>query len=191
MRRTIAAELVFGFLVFLAFLANPEHAWSKGVKNKNPEMRVKISKAKIKVKGEIKTIPVYHVIQENCIFIEAEIYPERWTRSNFIRTHCVTLAKRRLMTNEGENPPKDTKIFKVPANRYFKIHMTISSKMINRKGEVFGIQIVKNSKTIFTQGGWEVGDSKKTRAIKLKPGEYFWRCPANPTIWYGLIAEDS
>ena len=65
-------------------------------------------------------------------------------------------------------------------------------KMKNRRGEQFGFQINqvgKGSKTKFIVGGWKVGESKKTKAIKLKPGKYYWRCPQNRTPWYGMIAE--
>ena len=131
--------------------------------------------------------------QENCIFMEAEINPEKWTSLTYKRPECVTLRNKRVQDySEGKNPPAETKMFHVPANQYFKVKMTISKKMVNRGKEQFGFQIVrkgKGSKTEFIVGGWKVGESKLTKAIKLKPGKYYWRCPQNLTPWYGMIAE--
>ena len=136
---------------------------------------------------------MFHLTQENCIFVEAEISPEKWTRLDYKQPQCVTLRNERVRKySGGKNPPAETKMFWVPANKYFKVKMTISKKMANRKGELFGFQIVKKgqgSKSVFITGGWKVGESKMTKAIILKPGQYYWRCPQNPTPWYGMIVE--
>lgn len=158
-----------------------------------PMMAVEQSTAKIKLKGKIKEIPVFHVTQENCIFTEPEINPAKWTNATYKQPECVTLRNKRVREySDGKNPPAETKLFKVPANQYFKVRMTISDKMANRRGEQFGFQIVRKgagSKTVFIVGGWKVGDSKMTKAIILKPGQYYWRCPQNRTPWYGMVAE--
>lgn len=87
--------------------------------------------------------------------------------------------------------PSGTKVTRVPANQYFKIEMEVSDQMNNRVGEEFGIQIIdaETKQTKYLQGGWKPGDKKLTRSIRLPRGRYFWRCPLNPTPWYGLIAE--
>lgn len=169
----------------------PSLAW--GENWDGPTMEVKQSKAKIRVKGKIQEIPVFHLTQENCIFVQAEVKPEAWTGPNYTHPQCVTLRNKRVQEfSGGKNPPAETKMFRVPANKYFKVKMTISEKMANRRGEQFGFQIVKKgqgSKTEFIVGGWKVGESKMTKAIRLKPGKYYWRCPVNPTPWYGMIVE--
>ncbi|MGK5091664.1 hypothetical protein WDW89_06555 [Deltaproteobacteria bacterium TL4] len=155
------------------------------------------STAKIKVNNEIREIPVFHLTQENCIFTEAEVQPEKWTGPTYKQPECVTIRDKRVAEfSNGQNPPKETKVLKIPANQYFKVEMTISKKMGNRKGEEFGFQINNVSggsgdegKTVFVMGGWKPGETKMTKAIKLEPGKYYWRCPQNRTPWYGLIAE--
>lgn len=151
------------------------------------------SKAKVKVNGKIREIPVFHVTQVNCIFEQAETDPAKWTKPNYKQPECVTLRNQRVREySGGKNPPAETKIWTVPANKYFKVKMTISDEMANRRGEQFGFQIVRKDDTedtVFIVGGWKVGDSKTTKAIRLKPGEYYWRCPQNRTPWYGLVAK--
>lgn len=179
---------LLAFLV-LAFPASADEYWDS-----KPPMEVPQSKAKIKFKsGKIQEIPVFHVTQENCIFREAEILPDKWTNNYYKQPQCVTLRNKRVSEySGGRNPPAETKMFHVPANKYFKVKMAISPKMENRRGEEFGFQIVKKgegTKTVFIVGGWKVGDNKLTKAIRLKPGKYYWRCPQNRTPWYGMIAE--
>lgn len=184
---------LLGLVLVLILIALPSTSW--GYKNweDNPDMKVKISSAKIKVRGKIRKIPVFHTTQENCVFVEAEVKKSKWTGSNLKRVDCLSLRNNRVSKfSNGKNPPAETKIFRVPANKWFKVKMTISPKMANRKGELFGFQIVKKgqgSKTVFLVGGWKVGETKLTKAVKLKPGFYYWRCPQNPTPWYGMIAE--
>ncbi len=181
--------VLFVVLVFLA----PATVLGYEAWESNPQMEVSQSKAKIKLRGKIKEIPVFHVTQENCIFTEPEISPDKWTNRTYKQAECVTLRNQRVREySDGKNPPAETKLFHVPANEYFKVRMTISEKMTNRRGEQFGFQIVKKGegdKTVFIVGGWKVGESKTTKAIKLKPGKYYWRCPQNRTPWYGMIAE--
>ena len=180
-------------LLFLALFGLPTNGWGFTNWKDNPPMKPKLSTAKIKVKGKIRTIPVYHTTQENCIFIDAEIDQSKWTGAKLKRSDCISLRNKRVRElSNGKNPPAGTKLFRVPANKWFKVKMTISKKMANRKGELFGFQIVRKgqgAKTVFLVGGWKVGESKLTKAVKLKPGLYYWRCPQNPTPWYGMIAE--
>ena len=161
---------------------------------------LKTSQAKIRYKGKIRKVPVYHITQENCIFVEAERSPKEWTSPEYQQTHCVTARTNRLNSSKDVNPVMNTKIWKVPADQFFKIRMTVSNQMNNRTGEFFGIQIIKESglfgkhnvlgsNNVFTQGGWKPGDQKTTKAIRLKKGRYYWRCPANPTVWYAMIAQ--
>jgi len=184
---------IFFPVVFVLCCAMATPLWGYQAWEGKPPMNVVKGKAKIKVKGKIREIPVFNVTQENCIFREAEITPEKWTNDHYKQPECVTLRNKRVREfSNGKNPPAETKLFHVPANQYFKVRMTISEKMVNRRGEQFGFQIVRKgagSKTVFIVGGWKVGDSKLTKAIRLKPGQYYWRCPQNRTPWYGMIAK--
>ena len=198
MKRTQATVNKMVLTVLLIIFCLPATSlWGYEPWEGKPPMELEMSTAKIKVKGKIREIPVFHVTQENCIFTEAEIIPEKWTNDHYKQPECVTLRNKRVREySEGKNPPAETKMFHVPANKYFKVKMTISEKMANRRGEQFGFQIVRKGaggKTVFIVGGWRVGDSKMTKAIRLKPGKYYWRCPQNRTPWYGMIAteEDS
>ncbi|MBF0279154.1 MAG: hypothetical protein HQM13_15255 [SAR324 cluster bacterium] len=179
--------------IIIFLIGSTAPLWGYEAWKGKPPMDLVKGKAKIKVKGEIREIPVFEVTQENCIFREAEITPEKWTNAHYKQPECVTLRNKRVREfSDGKNPPAETKMFHVPANQYFKVKMTISKKMANRRGEQFGFQIVKKgagTKTVFIVGGWEVGDSKLTKAIRLKPGQYYWRCPQNRTPWYGMIVE--
>ncbi len=178
----IQAYLLLG----LALLGSPV-AWGASW-GASQIIETKESKGKIKIGGKIKEIPAFHLTQENCIFVEAEHQPEEWTNIAYKQPECITLRKQRAEAKGGTPIINDTKLLRVPANQYFKVHMTVSSKMANRAGELFGFQIVRGGKTVFTQGGWKPGDAKYTKAIKLSEGRYFWRCPQNPTVWYGMIA---
>ena len=182
---------VWLILVILC-LGGPGMIWGASSWN-NPKMDIEQGQAKIRIRGKIRKIPLFHLTQKNCIFMDAEKEPQKWTSSNYKRSDCIALRNKRVHEfSDGKNPPAETKLFHVPANQYFKVKMTISEKMANRNKEKFGFQIVKKgegSKTKFIVGGWKVGETKITKAIKLKPGQYYWRCPQNPTAWYGMIAQ--
>ena len=186
-------EGVMGFLGCVFWLTMPSVAWSYEPWKDNPPMEVKHSTAKIKVNEQIQEIPVVHLTQENCIFTEAEVHPQKWTNPTYKQPECVTLRDTRVHDfSGGQNPPAETKLLKVPANQYFKVEMTISDKMANRAGELFGFQINAvgaGDETLFIVGGWKTGETKQTKALKLPPGRYYWRCPQNRTPWYGMIAE--
>ena len=157
----------------------------------NSEYQEKLGEAKIRVGQEIKTIKVFPITQENCIFVQMEDNPKLHTSSQYRQPHCASLRNQRIADSNQREMPVSTKVTHVPANEYFKINMVVSKQMSNRKGEEFGIQIIdaETKETQYLQGGWKPGDQKLTKAIKLKPGRYFWRCPLNPTPWYGLVAE--
>lgn len=150
-----------------------------------------LGKAKVRVRFQIQEVDVYPITQMNCIFSQMEDDPDARTSSNYRQPHCASLRNQRVQAASRQDMPSGTKITRVPANQYFKIQMEVSSQMSNRVGEKFGIQIIdaETKKTKFLQGGWKAGDRSLTKAIKLKPGRYYWRCPVNPTPWYGLIAE--
>lgn len=182
---TIAS--LFGLI---AVLISPDiHAYSAWTDNSTYE--AELGKAKIRVYFNVRTIDVYPITQNNCIFYQLEENPEPRTSSNYRQPHCASLRNQRVEASGNQEMPKGTKITRVPANTYFKIDMEVSSQMSNRVGEEFGIQIIdaETKTTEFLEGGWKPGDRRLSKAIKLEPGRYFWRCPVNPTPWYGLIAE--
>ncbi len=148
-------------------------------------------KAKIRIRFKVRSIPVIRITQMNCIYRETEDRPAVWTKDKYKQPHCASLRNQREKASDNQKMPAGTKLTKVPANSYFKIRMEISPQMNNRVGEAFGVQIIdaKTKKTMFLQGGWKPGDINLSKAIKLAPGRYYWRCPVNPTPWYGLIAE--
>jgi len=150
-----------------------------------------LGQAKIRVWGQVRTINVYQITQKNCIFEQMEENPDVRTSTTYRQPHCASLRNQRVASSENHDMPSETKLTRLPANEYFKIDMAVSEQMSNRKGEAFGIQIIDadTKQTKYLQGGWKPGDQKLTKAIKLKPGRYYWRCPVNPTPWYGLIAE--
>ncbi len=150
-----------------------------------------LTKAKILRLTGIETVDVVPITQKNCIYEQLEEEPANRTSDTYRQPHCASLRNQRIKASSNNDMPSGVKLTKVPANRYFKVEMTISSQMNNRVGEAFGIQIIDadTHKTMFLQGGWKAGDKKVSKAIKLKPGRYYWRCPVNPTPWYGLIAE--
>ena len=150
-----------------------------------------LGKAKIRIRFQIREVDVYPITQNNCIFRQMEDRPNARTSPNYRQPHCASLRNQRVEASERHDMPAGTKITRVPANAYFKIEMEVGQQMSNRIGEEFGLQIIdaETKKTAFLQGGWKPGDKKQTKAIKLKPGRYYWRCPVNPTPWYGLIAE--
>ncbi len=153
-------------------------------------MEVETGMAKVRIRFKIREIPVYHLEQQNCIYVEPESSPDKWTKATHKQSQCVTIINQRKVFSDRQDPPIETKMFRVPANKYIKVRVTISDKMANRQGEKFGFQIVTEAgRTVLTQGGWRPGETKTSKAFKLKPGRYYWRCPANPTPWYGLIAE--
>ncbi len=150
-----------------------------------------LGEARIRVRREIRTIKVYPVTQKNCIFEQMEENPDSRTSTDYRQPHCASLRNQRVSASDNNDMPEHTKLTRIPANEYFKIRMIVSDQMSNRVGEEFGIQIIdaETKETQYLQGGWKPGDEKMSRAIRLKPGRYYWRCPVNPTPWYGLIAE--
>ena len=75
--RRYSIHLMTNFsIIVLLFFVIPSSIFGEDW-NSLPDMEVEHSEAKIKLRGEIKTIPVLHVTQENCIFREAEITPSK------------------------------------------------------------------------------------------------------------------
>ena len=186
--RQIAKFLIVGLavIILLPAVAFGYTPWQDNI-NYNEEL----DEAKIRVRLKVRTIKVYPITQKNCIFEEMEENPETRTSTDYRQPHCASLRNQRVAASDGNDMPEKTKLTRLPANEYFKINMVVSDQMSNRVGEEFGIQIINadTKETQYLQGGWKPGDQKLSRAIKLKPGRYYWRCPVNPTPWYGLIAE--
>ena len=175
-----------GFLFVAAVSAFAYTPWED-----NGSYSEDLEQVKIRVGREVRTIDVYPITQKNCIFEQMEETPDVRTSADYRQPHCASLRNQRVSASDNHEMPSATKLTRVPANTYFKISMLVSEQMAKRTGEEFGIQIIdaETKQTQYLQGGWKPGDQKYTKAIKLKPGRYYCRCPVNPTPWYGLIAE--
>lgn len=180
-------SILLGVLAFFIFTV-PAMAYTPWVDNTTYDET--LGEARVLYRQRLQTIPVYPITQKNCIFEEMEDKPDTRTSTDYRQPHCASLRNQRVSASENSDMPVGTKLTRVPANEFFKINMVVSDQMSNR-AEEFGIQIIdaETKRTQYLQGGWKPGDQKLTRAIKLKPGRYFWRCPVNPTPWYGLIAD--
>ena len=174
--------------VLAMILASPALAYDPW--KESGVMEIPKSTTQISVNRNVQDVPVFHIVQDNCIFVESEVDPGPWANKKYKQSECSSVRDQREQESQQQNPPKGTKIWHVPANQYFKIHMEVSSNMSHRSDEWFGIQIIdEGNSNVFTEGGWRPGDKKLSKALKLKPGKYYWRCPQNPTVWYGLLAE--
>lgn len=184
-------RVITGLLVSMLLLFSSQNLIAYTPWDDNSAYEPTLKKAKILRFSGIETIDVYPITQKNCVYEQLEEEPESRTSSNYKQPHCTSLRNQRIKASENNEMPAGTKILKVPADQYFKIEMHISPQMENRVGEKFGVQIIDavTHDTMFLQGGWKPGDKRVSKAIKLKAGRYYWRCPVNPTPWYGLIAE--
>ncbi len=186
-KNALLAGAISGLLILLSFQNLLAYSPWEDNANYNPELK----KAKILRFSGIEEVDVYPITQKNCIYEQLEEQADVRTSESYRQPHCASLRNQRIKASDNNEMPAGTRVTKVPADQYFKIEMHISPQMSNRVGEAFGVQIIdaETHETMFLQGGWKAGDKRLSKAIKLKPGRYYWRCPVNPTPWYGLIAE--
>jgi hypothetical protein len=191
MKKRSIGSVGTGILGSILILFSFQSLWAYSPWTDNSQYEPALKKAKILRFSGIEEVDVYPIIQKNCIYEQLEDEPGNRTSDVYRQPHCASLRNQRIKASENNEMPSGTKLTRVPANQYFKVEMEISPQMSNRVGEAFGIQIIDaiTHETMFLQGGWKAGDKRVSKAIRLKPGRYYWRCPVNPTPWYGLIAE--